>query len=219
METSTWKEKVKENFKLCDGIVQRDIRRGEFRHAGYIFTIEAVMAPVTSLPEYLENRKSLWKGEIRLGMDGYAFSLDKAIERIESITKRSPNRLGEWPTVGFDICSNCTDFVIYPGTFEIISTGLFVDLDNTDGKHELQIRSRSGLAAKYGLFVLNSPGTIDPTYPDEIKVILHNLGDKPQVIGYGDRIAQGVVVKIEPHALGVEHGKSKRQGGLGSTGK
>jgi dUTP pyrophosphatase len=68
------------------------------------------------------------------------------------------------------------------------------------------------------IFVLNSPGTIDPEFKDEIKVILYNAGDKPFICRPGDRIAQGVVVKREPRCLGVEEEATTREGGLGSTG-
>lgn len=120
--------------------------------------------------------------------------------------------------IGFDICSNNIDFVIPPRSCGIVDTGLFVDLEFTDGEHELQIRSRSGLAAKHQIIVLNSPGTVDPKYPNEIKVILYNLGDTSYVVGHGDRIAQGVVVKREPRALGVTHLRNTRVSGIGSTG-
>jgi dUTP pyrophosphatase len=121
--------------------------------------------------------------------------------------------------VGFDICNNHkVPFIIAPGTADMVDTGLFVDRPNTNGEHELQIRSRSGLAVKQ-LFVLNSPGTIDPGYPDEIKIILYNAGTLPYTVEPGDRIAQGVVVKREPRCLGVEIESTERTGGFGSSGK
>lgn len=120
--------------------------------------------------------------------------------------------------IGFDICSNNLDFIIPPMDCAVVDTGLFVDLKYTNGYHELQIRSRSGLAAKHSVFVLNSPGTIDPQFPEEIKVILFNAGKSPVTIRKGDRIAQGVVAECAPRALGVGVEDTVRTGGIGSTG-
>jgi len=119
--------------------------------------------------------------------------------------------------IGFDICTN-ESLVIKPGCTRLAYTGLYVDLVNTDGEHELQIRSRSGLAFLANVVVLNSPGTIDPSFPGEILVILHNVGDDIYYAEPGTRIAQGVVVKREPRALGVEVEDSVRVGGFGHTG-
>jgi dUTP pyrophosphatase len=87
---------------------------------------------------------------------------------------------------GMDICSFVDD-VINPGEYKIIRTGVFIDIPSG---FEVQVRSRSGLAAKHGVAVLNSPGTIDPGYKGEVKVILINHGTKPFEIKIGDRIAQ-----------------------------
>ena len=87
---------------------------------------------------------------------------------------------------------------------------------------EAQIRPRSGLAAKHGISVLNSPGTIDADYRGEIKVILVNLSDEPFVVNPGERIAQMVVARYEK----VEWDESvsldvteRGEGGFGSTGR
>ncbi len=86
---------------------------------------------------------------------------------------------------------------------------------------EMQIRSRSGLAAKHGVFVLNSPGTIDSDYRGEIKVILHNAGDEPFIFQRGDRIAQAVLQRVQQYEI-VEVDElsvtDRGSGGLGSTG-
>jgi dUTP pyrophosphatase len=92
----------------------------------------------------------------------------------------------------FDIQAS-KDAEIPPKEFQLVHTGLHMYLP--DG-FEIQIRSRSGLAAKNGIFVLNSPGTIDPDYAGEICVILANFGKKKFVIEAGDRIAQGIVKKL-----------------------
>lgn len=105
------------------------------------------------------------------------------------------------------------------GEFALIPTGLSIELPRGT---EAQIRPRSGLAAKYGVTILNSPGTIDSDYRGEVQVILINLGAKPFVINRGDRIAQMVVatyarVKLKPIATLSKTARGK--GGFGSTGK
>ena len=101
----------------------------------------------------------------------------------------------------------------------MVPTGLFIALP--DGT-EAQVRPRSGLAAKHGITVLNSPGTIDADYRGEIKVILVNLSNSPFVIEPGERIAQMIVARYEQIEWeSVEElGTTERgAGGFGSTGK
>ena len=108
---------------------------------------------------------------------------------------------------------------IAPGKYAMVPTGLAIALP---ANFEAQVRPRSGLAAKHGVTVLNSPGTIDADYRGEIKVILINHGDAPFVIRRGERIAQLVVAevikaKLVPTAtLSVT---SRGEGGFGSTGR
>jgi dUTP pyrophosphatase len=103
---------------------------------------------------------------------------------------------------------------ILPGERQLVGTGLRVNLPNgTEG----QVRSRSGLAAKHGIIVLNAPGTIDEDYQGEIKVILYNAGDSTFSIEKGDRIAQLVVAqvyKLAGHTLE----NIREDKGFGSTG-
>lgn len=95
---------------------------------------------------------------------------------------------------GFDLRANLTDSVIIPSFKRaIIPTGLFFEIP---ANFEIQIRSRSGLAAKNGVMVLNSPGTIDADYRGEIKVILFNSGDEAFIVNNGDRIAQGIFASV-----------------------
>lgn len=101
----------------------------------------------------------------------------------------------------------------------MIPTGLHIALP--DGM-EAQIRPRSGLAAKHGVTVLNTPGTIDADYRGEIKVILVNLSDTPFVINPGERIAQMVVAryeKVEWEAADDLDKTGRGEGGFGSTGR
>jgi dUTP pyrophosphatase len=85
---------------------------------------------------------------------------------------------------------------------------------------EAQVRSRSGLASKHGVFVLNSPGTIDPDYRGEVKVILFNTGHMPFDIDRGDRIAQLVFSSYLSPVISSSKGISyvRGEGGFGSTG-
>ena len=84
--------------------------------------------------------------------------------------------------------------IIFPGGRALIGTGLCFEIPQG---FELQIRPRSGLALKHGITVLNSPGTVDSDYRGEVGVILVNLGDTPFCIRQGDRIAQGVLQRVE----------------------
>ena len=87
---------------------------------------------------------------------------------------------------------------------------------------EAQVRPRSGLAAKFGISVLNSPGTIDADYRGEIKVILVNLSNEPFVVNPGERIAQMVVAryeKVEWDQVEVLDQTDRGEGGFGSTGR
>lgn len=115
-------------------------------------------------------------------------------------------------------------FVDAPSTLKpleraIVKTGLFIELPVG---YEAQVRPRSGLAAKYGITVLNAPGTIDADYRGEIGVILVNLSNEEFTIQSGERVAQLVIAKHERasweevEALGET---SRGEGGFGSTGR
>ncbi len=107
---------------------------------------------------------------------------------------------------------------IKPGEKALIPTGLMVAVP--DG-YELQVRPRSGLAAKKGMGILNSPGTIDSDYRGEIKVIMINLGNEPFEVRRNDRIAQMVLCPVPPVLLEEvdELPPSERSsGGFGHTG-
>jgi len=112
------------------------------------------------------------------------------------------------------------DEVIEPFSWKLIPTGLAVILPKGT---ELQIRSKSGIAYKNGVFVLNSPGTIDENYRGEIGVLLYNLNAKENfVIKKGQKIAQGVVANVEyVKTIVVEeisNNTSRGVGGFGSSG-
>ena len=109
--------------------------------------------------------------------------------------------------------------VIKPNSSELIPTGLQVAIPE---ELEIQIRPRSGLAAKERIGVLNSPGTIDSDYRGELKIILFNHSNKDFIINNGDRIAQMVLVpilKMEFEEVDSLPDTVRGQGGFGSTGK
>ncbi|OJF76021.1 MAG: deoxyuridine 5'-triphosphate nucleotidohydrolase [Treponema sp. CETP13] len=111
------------------------------------------------------------------------------------------------------------DISLAPGEFKLIPTGLFLEIPQG---YEIQVRPRSGLAAKYGITVLNSPGTIDSDYRGEAKVCLINLGKKMVTISNGDRIAQFVLAPVccASYQFSQTLSETKRgSGGYGSTGK
>ena len=108
---------------------------------------------------------------------------------------------------------------INPGKTVIIPTGIAVAIPK---KYEIQIRPRSGLAAKKGITVLNTPGTIDADYRGEIKIILINLSTKSFVVKSGDRIAQMILCPIAKGRLKEVKNLPKTirgKEGFGSTGK
>ena len=112
--------------------------------------------------------------------------------------------------------------LLKPGEQKIIKTGLAVEIPES---WQMEIRPRSGLAAKNGITITNSPGTIDSSYLDQIMIILFNMGKKNFIIKNGDRIAQGVMMPapqfniIEVAEFSQEALKNDRGGGFGSTGK
>lgn len=118
---------------------------------------------------------------------------------------------------GLDICS-VQDLVLEPGKRALVKTGVAIQLPKG---WEAQVRSRSGLAYKHGVAVLNSPGTIDEPYRGEIGVILINHGDEPYTISVGDRIAQLVLRRTEdviPVFVDELTETNRGTGGFGSTG-
>jgi dUTP pyrophosphatase len=111
------------------------------------------------------------------------------------------------------------DATLAPGARAMIATGFAVALPKG---YEAQVRPRSGLAAKHGVTVLNSPGTVDADYRGEIKVILINHGAEPFAIAHGDRIAQMVIAPVTRAALtevAILDETLRGSGGFGSTGK
>lgn len=142
---------------------------------------------------------------------------------IINIINNSSHQLPEYETIasaGMDLHANISESVILkPLARAIIKTGLFIELPLG---FEAQVRPRSGLAAKHGLTVLNSPGTVDADYRGEIGVILVNLSDTDFKIENGERIAQLVIAKHERadwREVEQLNETARGEGGFGSTGK
>ena len=123
-------------------------------------------------------------------------------------------------SAGVDLKANIDDpITLAPLQRVVVPTGLRIALPKGT---EAQVRPRSGLAAKHGITVLNTPGTIDADYRGEVGVILINLSDKDFVINPGERIAQMILARYERFEWeDVEQldSTSRGEGGLGSTGR
>ncbi len=120
---------------------------------------------------------------------------------------------------GADVCALIKEPVtIAPGSFAMIPTGLFFEIPMG---YEIQVRPRSGLAAKNGVTVLNTPGTIDSDYRGELKIILINLGKEAFVVNNGERIAQIIVSPVTVASFTITDSLSdttRGEKGFGSTG-
>lgn len=123
---------------------------------------------------------------------------------------------------GLDLCAAIKageSLVIAPGDYAMVPTGLSIALPEG---YEAQIRPRSGLAAKHGITVLNSPGTVDADYRGEVKILLINHGKEPFELRRGERVAQMVVAQFSAVEL-VEvdelDATERGMGGHGSTGR
>ncbi len=138
------------------------------------------------------------------------------------VINHSQHALPDYQTklsAGLDLRANLERTeILKPLERRLIGTGLFIELP---AGYEAQVRPRSGLAYKYGITVLNSPGTIDADYRGEIKVLLINLSNEPFEIKNGERIAQMVVARHEQIIWESETELSTTErgaGGYGSTG-
>ncbi|MBN2442142.1 MAG: dUTP diphosphatase [Spirochaetales bacterium] len=145
------------------------------------------------------------------------------MEQIKVICKITEDMLPLYQTEGSsgaDIKADvAADIILSPGEKALVPTGLYVQIP---WGYEAQVRPRSGLAAKKGVTVLNTPGTIDSDYRGEVKVILINLGKEDVCIKRGDRIAQIVFAPIV-RALFIPQSEIETtlrgDGGFGSTGE
>ncbi|MCX8109709.1 MAG: dUTP diphosphatase [Syntrophorhabdaceae bacterium] len=143
-------------------------------------------------------------------------------ELVVEITKKEGANL---PLYGTELSSGMDLFafvnepvILRPMERALIPTGIYMGIPEG---YEAEIRPRSGLAFKFGITVLNTPGTIDSDYRGEIKVLLINLGNEPFVVNNGDRIAQIIfksIVRANLHVVASLPETSRGQGGFGSTG-
>jgi dUTP pyrophosphatase len=165
--------------------------------------------------EYGNTHESSFLVENDSVLNGFKMGVD--------FVNKSDNQDPEYATsgsAGFDLRSN-VDLIINPGDFDKVPTGLFFQLPPN---FEMQVRPRSGLAAKHGVTVLNTPGTIDSDYRGEIIVILINHGKEPFKIEKGDRIAQAVVAQTVSSFIKlnkvseISDNTDRSSGGFGSTG-
>jgi dUTP pyrophosphatase len=139
-----------------------------------------------------------------------------------NIVNRSRFPLPQYATIhsaGLDLRADLEQaIVLKPLERAIVPTGLYIELPEG---YEAQVRPRSGLAAKHGISIVNTPGTIDPDYRGEIKVILVNLSDVPFTLEPGERIAQMIIARFEHinwnevDSLSVTE---RGEGGFGHTG-
>ncbi|MBR4217915.1 MAG: dUTP diphosphatase [Bacteroidales bacterium] len=139
---------------------------------------------------------------------------------IVKVVNKSGNQLPAYETknsAGMDLRANLPEGSIFlnPMQRAMVPTGLFMEI--SEG-YEGQVRPRSGLAAKHGITVLNTPGTIDADYRGEVKVILINLSDVPFAINHGDRIAQIVFARCEQAQLTETDTISDTERGAGGFG-
>lgn len=142
---------------------------------------------------------------------------------IVKIINTSTNELPAYQTTGaagLDIRANLEEpIVLAPLQRTLVPTGLFLEIPEG---YEVQVRPRSGLAAKHGITVINAPGTIDSDYRGEVKVPIVNLSDESFTIAHGERIAQMIFAKYERVTFQqVEELSDTQRGtaGFGSTGK
>ena len=150
------------------------------------------------------------------------------MKKIDLQIKRLSNSFSDIPlpeyategSSGMDIRAAVNDQItIASGKVALVPTNLSVEIPIG---YEIQVRPRSGLAAKNGIGVLNSPGTIDSDYRGEIKVILFNFGEKNFIVNRGDRIAQLVIAEVilaEVKEVTDLNTSIRGEGGFGHTGK
>lgn len=140
------------------------------------------------------------------------------VKRLESATGLPLPSYQTAHAAGMDLVAS-EAAVLKPGERALVSTGLVLEIPEG---YEAQIRPRSGLALKYGVTLVNSPGTIDADYRGEIRVLLINHGAEPFAIERGERIAQIVfapVTRIEWNETDEVAGTGRGGGGFGSTGR
>ncbi|MCF8241121.1 MAG: dUTP diphosphatase [Melioribacteraceae bacterium] len=150
------------------------------------------------------------------------------MEKIKIKIKRIDQKFNDIPlpeysttgSSGLDLRASVENEYIIPArSFAMVPTNLSIEIPLG---YEVQVRPRSGLAAKHGISVLNTPGTIDSDYRGEIKVILFNFSDNDYIIKRGERIAQMILAKVylaEIEETNTLEKTGRGEGGFGHTGK
>ncbi len=149
--------------------------------------------------------------------------MSKSTKKIERIVVKVKGRnIPEYQTQYSSGCDLCADIdkqiVLKPGEYCVVPAGISIEIP---AGYEAQVRPRSGIAMKYGIGILNGPGTIDADYRGEIKIILFNFGKNNFVIKRGDRIAQLVfarTVKADFRSVKRLSKTGRGSGGFGHTG-
>ena len=139
------------------------------------------------------------------------------IQRIHPDAKLPVYAHGPEEDAGMDLCA-VESIVLEPGVPNLVATGLTLEIPPG---YEAQVRPRSGLALRHSITMPNAPGTIDPGYRGEIRVILLNLGREAYAIHAGDRIAQLIVARYEATEWAEETlaESARGEGGFGSSGR
>ncbi len=139
------------------------------------------------------------------------------IQKIHPDAKLPAYAHGPAEDAGMDLCA-VEDTVLEPGVPYLVATGLTLEIPPG---YEAQVRPRSGLALRHAITMPNAPGTIDPGYRGEIRVILLNLGPEAYAIHAGDRIAQMIVARYETAEWAEESlaDSTRGEGGFGSSGR
>jgi dUTP pyrophosphatase len=146
-----------------------------------------------------------------------AETMQVRIQRIHAAAVLPAYAHGPQEDAGMDLCA-VEDVTLDPGVPRLVPTGLTVEIPPG---YEAQVRPRSGLALRHAITMPNSPGTIDPGYRGEIRVILMNLGSEPYTVHAGDRIAQMIVSRYETIEWSESGLASSERGarGFGSSGR
>ena len=140
--------------------------------------------------------------------------------KVKKIDESLNNPLPAYATehsAGMDVTA-ASDITIDPMKTQAIPTNLIIEIPPG---YEGQVRPRSGLALKYNIGIINSPGTIDADYRGELKILLTNFGKEPFNVKFGDRIAQLIICKIEQASIEITDslsGTKRSSGGFGHTG-
>ena len=210
MTWQQWKKKMEKDKKVLEGYLKKLQR------------LESEINDDTDDVELIGELNTIIDGLTKESQSGNVKnSISARLKYVNESTNPDPTFAKEGDS-GFDVRAFIPHPThIPPGKIKLIPTGLYFEVEKG---LEVQIRSRSGLAANKGVMVLNSPGTLDSGYRGELKIILANLGEFPLSVENGDRIAQAVVCpvygegKLVIEKVGKLSNSERSDGGFGHTG-